>query len=80
MIPNVYYLIPVLAVFELAVGVLILGRHYRRVGIAVATVFTLTLTLFGWGFFLWSGPVLALLGRFTVRELRAPAHPVTGFV
>jgi len=73
LVPNVYYLIPTLAGFEVMVGVLILSsRQYRRVGIAVAIAFNLALMLFGWGFWVWSIPMVTFLGWFLTRELRGP--------
>lgn len=70
LVPNVDYLIPLLAVFEAAVGGCILGRRWRPLGIAGAAAFNAALMLFGWGFWLWSLPVLGLLGVFAVRESR----------
>ena len=61
LVPNVGYLIPVLIAFEAAVGVLILSRRYRRTGIAAAIAFNAALIMFGWGFCIWSVPVVVLL-------------------
>jgi hypothetical protein len=61
LVPGVYYLIPLLVVFEAVVGLLILSRAYRRIGIGAAIAFNAALILFGWGFCLWSVPVIALL-------------------
>ncbi len=61
LVPNVGYLIPVLIGFEAAVGLLILSRRYRLIGIAAAIAFNAALILFGWGFCFWSVPVTALL-------------------
>jgi len=71
-VPNVQSLITLLAVFELTTGVLILGRRHRCLGMAAAATFSVALTLFGWGFFFWSVPTLALLGRFAIRERHPP--------
>jgi succinate dehydrogenase hydrophobic anchor subunit len=60
-IPNFGFFIALLITFEAAVGLLVLSRAYRRVGIAAAIVFNAALILFGWGFCLWSVPVIALL-------------------
>jgi hypothetical protein len=68
LVPHVYYLIPLLVVFEAADGLLILGRTHRRTGIGAAIAFNAALVLFGWGFCLWSVPVIALLGRFWYLE------------
>lgn len=69
LVPDVYYLVPLLATFELAVGVVIVGRPFRLLGISAAAAFNAALVLFGWGFFIWSGPVLALLSVFALREM-----------
>ena len=62
--PNVHYLIPLLVVYEAAVGLLILSRTHRRIGIGAAIAFNAALILFGWGFCLWIVPVIALLLHF----------------
>jgi len=64
LVPHVHYLIPLLAVFEAATGLLILSRTYRRIGIGAAIAFNAALILFGWGFCLWSVPVIVILMRF----------------
>jgi hypothetical protein len=69
LVPNVYYLIPLLAAYEFAVGLLILSQAHRRIGIAAAVAFNATLLLFGWGFCLWSVPVIAALLRFGYLEV-----------
>jgi len=72
-VPNVGYFIAVLIAFEAAVGLLILGRRYRRIGIAAAIAFNAALILFGWGFCIWSVPVIALLAWFwRVQSRPAP--------
>ena len=73
LVPNVHYLIPLLVLFEAAVGLLILSRAYRRIGIGAAIAFNAALILFGWGFCLWSVPVIALLLRFWYLE-STPSH------
>lgn len=51
-----------LAAFELAVGLLILaGRRKTTFGLGAAVAFHLGLMLFGWGFWFWSVPMLAML-------------------
>lgn len=77
LVPNVYYLVPLLAVFEAAVGAAILSRRYRMAGIAAAGTFNTALMLFGWGSAIWSVPVLALLARFALQETRT-AHRAAG--
>lgn len=65
-VPNVYVLIPLLSAFEATVGVLILLPRTRRLGVASAIAFSAALMLFGWGFWVWSLPVIFLLGYFWV--------------
>jgi hypothetical protein len=64
LVPNVHVLIPMLAAFEIAVGLLILSRQTRRIGIVCAFGFSVALMLFGFGFWAWSLPVIALLAFF----------------
>ena len=73
LVPNVHYLIPPLAAYEAAVGLLILSRIHRRIGIGAAIAFNAALILLGWGFCLWSLPVIALLIRFWYLE-STPRH------
>lgn len=61
LLPNVGYLIAVLIAFEAGVGLLILSKRYRLTGIASAIAFNAALIMFGWGFCIWSLPVIALL-------------------
>lgn len=70
LVPNVAVFIPLLAAFEAAVGVLILVRSTRRLGIASAIAFHAALMLFGWGFWVWSVPIVVLLGCFWRLETR----------
>jgi len=77
LLPNVHFLIPLLALFEAAVGLLILSRAYRRIGIAAAIGFNAALILFGWGFCLWSVPVIVLLLRFWHLESKARSGSAT---
>jgi hypothetical protein len=50
---------------ELAIATLLLtGGRRARLGIAGAAAFHVGLMLLGWGFWMWSVPVLALLARF----------------
>lgn len=58
-----------LAAGELALGLLLLrGGRAARVGWIGVITFHLLLPLFGWGFLLWSGPALCLLGWAAVRD------------
>jgi hypothetical protein len=45
----------------LLASALLMGGGWRRVGYAGVIAFNLALTLFGWGFWLWSAPALALI-------------------
>lgn len=78
LVPNVHVLIPFLAAFEVTVGVLILVRRTRRIGIAGAFGFSVALMLFGFGFWVWSLPVLALLAYFWHLETLAVRRDPTG--
>jgi hypothetical protein len=69
-VPNVGSFIALLIAFEAGVGLLILSRRYRRIGIAAAIAFNAALILFGWGFCIWSVPVIALLAWFWHLESR----------
>lgn len=75
LVPNVHVFISLLVLFEAAVGLLILNGAYRRIGIAAAIAFSTALILFGWGFYLWSLPVIALLFRFW--HLESVARPTS---
>ena len=56
---------------ELAIAVLILvGGRWARYGLLGAICFHVALLLFGWGFLLWSIPLLLLLVPLYRRELR----------
>lgn len=81
-VPNRWVFIPLLVVFEAAVGVLVLlGGRWTRLGLLAAVAFHVALLSFGWGFWLWSVPmVVALLlllraqGR-AERDAGVPAQP-----
>jgi hypothetical protein len=62
-VPNRWVFISLLVVFEATVGVLVLlGGRWTRLGLIAAVAFHVALLAFGWGFWLWSVPmVLALL-------------------
>ena len=60
--PHAALLGLLLAAFELAVGLLILaGGRKTALGLFAAIAFHLGLMLFGWGFWFWSVPMLAML-------------------
>lgn len=60
--PHAALLGLLLAAFELAVGLLVLAGGRKTVlGLLAAIAFHLGLMLFGWGFWFWSVPMLAML-------------------
>jgi hypothetical protein len=70
-VPNYYLFISLLIVFEAGVGLLVLaGGRLTQVGLAAAIAFHVALLSFGWGFFLWSIPMVWALGIL----LRAERH------
>jgi hypothetical protein len=69
--PAVYGLL--LMAGEITAGTLLLvGGRAARVGWAAVIIFHVLLMVFGWGFWAWSVPALALLGWLAARELRTP--------
>jgi uncharacterized membrane protein YphA (DoxX/SURF4 family) len=71
-VPNHDAFISVLIVFEVAVGVLVLlGGRRTQLAYAAAILFHVALLSFGWGFFLWSVPMVAAM----VRLLHAERQP-----
>lgn len=59
----------IMAVGETGLGTLLLAEgRAARLGLAGAIAFHLLLVLFGWGYLLWSIPVLAALVPATVQE------------
>jgi uncharacterized membrane protein YphA (DoxX/SURF4 family) len=60
--PHAALLGLLLAAFELTAGLLILaGGRKTTLGLLGALAFHLGLMLFGWGFWFWSAPMLAVL-------------------
>ena len=67
-VPNHLVFISALIVFEAAVGLLVLsGGRRAEIGLSAAIAFHVALLSFGWGFFLWSIPMIAAF----VQLLRA---------
>jgi hypothetical protein len=61
-VPNTTALILLLALFETLVGMTVLfGRRRWRFGLVAAIAFHVALMFFGFGFWMWSIPMLALL-------------------
>jgi hypothetical protein len=80
--PHAAVLGLLLAAFELTVGLLILaGGRNTRLGLLAALAFHLGLMLFGWGFWFWSIPMLAVLVcllRDDFGPAMRPLHPADG--
>lgn len=78
--PNHHAFISVLIAFELAVGVLVLlGGTRTQVAYGAAIAFHVALLTFGWGFYLWSLPMLAAMTTL-LRHERRPTAPVIPLV
>ena len=61
-----------LAAGEVLMGSLLLaGGRAARVGWVAVMAFHVLLMLFGWGFWVWSVPAIALLARFARTDWRA---------
>ena len=80
-VPNHHWFIGALIVFELAVGLLALsGGKRTQVAYAAAIAFHVALLSFGWGFYLWSIPMIAALVTL-LRAERSPADaPAAGAI
>lgn len=69
--PHATLFVSLLVVFELAVGISILrGGRWARFGLAAAIAFHAGLMFFGWGFWLWSVPMIAVLSLLLYDDLR----------
>jgi hypothetical protein len=76
-VPNHDVFISVLIAFELAVGILVLlGGRSTRVAYVAAIGFHIALLSFGWGFYLWSIPMLVALVTLLLAEGRSQARAV----
>jgi len=74
-VPNHYLFIAMLIGFEAAVGVLVLhGGRRAQLGFVAAIAFHVALLSFGWGFYLWSIPMIGALGLL-LRAERQPDRP-----
>jgi hypothetical protein len=71
--PEAWGLTVALAEILLA-SALLMGGPWRRLGYAGVIAFNLALTLFGWGFWLWSAPALLLIVPLALADglLRNP--------
>ena len=71
-VPNHVFFISLLIVFEVVVGILVLGGGRRtQLGLAAAIAFHVALLSFGWGFYFWSIPMLAALTVLLRAEVAA---------
>jgi hypothetical protein len=71
-VPNHDAWISLLIAFELTVGVLaLLGGRRTQFAYAAVIAFHVALLSFGWGFYLWSIPMLAALATLLREERRA---------
>jgi hypothetical protein len=74
-VPNHDLFIWLLVVFEIAVGLLVLsGGKRTQLGLAAAIAFHVALLSFGWGFYLWSIPMIGAL-TLLLRAERQPDPP-----
>jgi hypothetical protein len=68
-VPNHHLFISVLIAFELAVGLLAAaGGRSTQAAYVAAIAFHVALLSFGWGFFLWSVPMIAALATLLHAE------------
>lgn len=75
-VPNRWLFIGLLIVFEAAVGLLALaGGRRTQVAYVAAILFHVALLSFGWGFALWSVPMVAALGTLLRRERELERQP-----
>ena len=71
-VPHHHEWIALLIAFELGVGVLaLLGGRRTQIGYVAAITFHVALLSFGWGFYLWSVPMVWALSVLLRGELRA---------
>jgi hypothetical protein len=76
-VPNHYLFISLLIGFEAAVGLLVLGGGKRaQVGLAAAIAFHVALLSFGWGFFVWSIPMIGALSLLFRAQRQPDQTPV----
>lgn len=76
-VPNHYVFISLLIVFETAVGLLALaGAGRTQLGYVAAIAFHVALLSFGWGFYLWSIPMIGALGLLLRAERQPRPVPV----
>jgi len=72
-VPNHHLFISLLIAFETVVGVLMIaGGRRAQLGLVAAIAFHVALLSFGWGFYLWSVPMIAAFGLL-LRAARQPS-------
>jgi hypothetical protein len=77
-VPNHHLFISLLIAFEAAVGLLALaGGKRTQFGYIAAIAFHGALLSFGWGFYLWSIPMIAAFGLLLRAERQPPSLPLT---
>jgi hypothetical protein len=75
-VPNHVLFISLLVAFEAAVGLLAwVGGRRAQLALAAAIAFHIVLLSFGWGFYLWSIPMIGALSLL-LRASRRPTAPV----
>jgi hypothetical protein len=80
-VPNHYLFISLLIAFETAVGLLVLAGGMRsRLGLVAAIAFHVALLSFGWGFYLWSIPMIGALSLLLRAERQPSSLPVTAVI
>ena len=80
-VPNHHWFIGALIVFEVAVGLLALaGGKRTQLAYALAIAFHVALLSFGWGFYLWSIPMIAALATLLRAERSPAAAPAAGAI
>ena len=68
-VPNHHLFIATLIAFEAAVGLLaLMGGRRTQLAYGAAIAFHVALLSFGWGFYLWSVPMIAALTVLFRRE------------
>jgi hypothetical protein len=77
-VPSHYLFISLLVAFEAAVGLLVLaGGKRTQLGYVAAIAFHVVLLSFGWGFYLWSIPMIWALSVLLRAERQPRSTPVT---
>jgi len=75
-VPHIGIFISLLIAFEALVGLsVLLGKRWAQAGLLAAIAFHVALMSFGWGFFIWSVPMIAALATLFRQERK---QAVTG--